>query len=420
MSEPRKILGLWWLPSAPADKWIGTLTLAPDESPELRTTVQKGFELHTETSPGVLHGCDQHGRPITLLYVGQPGAETAAVLSQHTWTAGCALLGIELPGPQAFCVNALYVSLQHLSEWVQMTGFQSLGFAPDFTGYKVEYRRPEDVSFALDGERTVGFSFSSGFDPTPPKAEMSEGVSICFKSTKGFSFADCDTLTRSIRYLLHFAVLKQIYPLETTAYKEGYGDQVGEHFSKRSIEVCSALSRLPVKPEKHPDRWVFRFADVKVNFGEFYAKWLAFVEQFDEALGCYSSTIYHRLPDSVEHLSLTQALEAYHSIKFNSHKGRIFEEKIRDLAEAHKAQLTGLIDDPSDFAKTVLDNRNYYTHYNPEKLKAGRVVSGMKLYRLNEKLRLLFQMCVLADMGIPAERFVRLRHQLASRYVDYC
>jgi hypothetical protein len=34
-------------------------------------------------------------------------------------------------------------------------------------------------------------------------------------------------------------------------------------------------------------------------------------------------------------------------------------------------------------------------------------------------LRLLFQMCVLTDLGIPSDRFPRLRRQLASEIIDY-
>jgi hypothetical protein len=43
-----------------------------------------------------------------------------------------------------------------------------------------------------------------------------------------------------------------------------------------------------------------------------------------------------------------------------------------------------------------------------------------KLIQLNEKLTLIFQMCVLTEMGIPAERFIRLRRQLATVIIDYC
>jgi hypothetical protein len=80
--------------------------------------------------------------------------------------------------------------------------------------------------------------------------------------------------------------------------------------------------------------------------------------------------------------------------------------------------LKGLVDNVTDFAEAVRDNRHYYTHHNPEDLKAGRVVKGSKLIRLNEKLKLIFQMCVLTEMGIHTDRFQRLRYQLAEHIID--
>jgi Apea-like HEPN len=179
------------------------------------------------------------------------------------------------------------------------------------------------------------------------------------------------------------------------------------------------MVREPVESEFLPDRWLFQFQDVKSHFGKFIGRWLEYVKKYEESLECYFGTIYHRLPHSIEHLCLTQAFEAYHGIKFESHKERCFEDKIQELAEANKSQLKGLVDDVSEFAKTVLENRNYYTHHNPKWKENGRVVSGAKLHRLDEKLRLLFQMCVLSDMGIPSDRFNRLRRQLATHIIEY-
>jgi hypothetical protein len=47
------------------------------------------------------------------------------------------------------------------------------------------------------------------------------------------------------------------------------------------------------------------------------------------------------------------------------------------------------------------------------------VAKKAALIRLNEKLELLFQMCVLADIGIPADRLPNLRRQLATEIVDF-
>jgi hypothetical protein len=78
-----------------------------------------------------------------------------------------------------------------------------------------------------------------------------------------------------------------------------------------------------------------------------------------------------------------------------------------------------LVPNIASFAEQVRDNRNYYTHHDPAIKQRGRVVSGARLFRLNEKLRLLFQMCVLTEMKIPADRFLRLRRQLATYIIDY-
>jgi len=92
---------------------------------------------------------------------------------------------------------------------------------------------------------------------------------------------------------------------------------------------------------------------------------------------------------------------------------------IEDLAQLHANELKGLISNAEEFSKVVRDNRHYCTHHNPGDLKAGHIVRGGELLRLNEKLKLLFQMCMLAEMGIPRERFTRLQRQLASVIVEY-
>jgi hypothetical protein len=228
-------------------------------------------------------------------------------------------------------------------------------------------------------------------------------------------------LINAFRHLLHFAILKPVFPLQITAENDGYGDTLDGHFFPNEIELRGALIKEPVESEPSwiSERWMFQFKDVQQDFGKFMAKWLDYVNTFDEALGCYFTTVYHRLTHEVEHLCLTQAFEAYHGTKFASHKEHAFEDKVRELAELNKPSLRGLVDDVADFATTVVHNRNYYTHHNPKWKQDGRVVSGAKLYRLNEKLRLIFQMCVLADMGIPADRFARLRRQLASQIIEY-
>lgn len=113
---------------------------------------------------------------------------------------------------------------------------------------------------------------------------------------------------------------------------------------------------------------------------------------------------------------LAQALEAFHATKYGKAS---FAERVTALTTPHLANLTGLEQNAGSFGEEVRDNRNYYTHHDPTIQARGRVLSGSQLLRLNEKIRLVFQMCILSEMGIPEERFAILRRQIATWMVDY-
>jgi hypothetical protein len=194
---------------------------------------------------------------------------------------------------------------------------------------------------------------------------------------------------------------------------------LGDRWIDQDIEVWSSFLREAESEPPIPEWWIFRFEDVRQDFADFVRKWMDYTETFAEALGCYSSTIYDPLTAELAHLSLTQALEAYHGIRFSSHHKHEFQAKIEELGDMHTASLRGLIDDVGGFAERVLCTRNHYTHHNPKWLATGKVAKRGELFRMNEKLKLLFQMCVLSDLGIPADRFNRLRRQLATEIIDY-
>jgi hypothetical protein len=414
--EERDIQGLWWLPERPDDRWVGTLRLRPEKSPQLQLTIPKSTGHEMPEAPSLVQGRAANGKPITLLFPSRRETSWSAVLSETTYRAGFAIIGIELASADTFTFDTLVLNLQHLHEWVGVSGFQETSPAPD--EMMVYYRRPPARKFKVDERLSVeiGTSYSAHYGR---EYRLGEDTYIEFASSVAMTLERYRELTGAIRGLLHFAILQPVYPLAVHCTKTGYGIQLGTDFHDHDIRICSAIDRDPVETEIIPERWIFRFSDVSGNFGEFLYRWLAFDRKFDEALGCYSATIYHHLPATLEHLCLTQALEAYHGIKFASHRQQDIVTKIRELAGTFRTPLQGLVDDPMAFAETVRDNRHYYTHHNPKWLEDNRVVSGAKLIRLNEKLKLLFQMCILTELGIQSDRFSRLRRQLASRIIEY-
>lgn len=412
MNGKRHIAGIWWLPNNPSERWIGTLELAPDQSPELKFTVETSSSLRSAQFLEVMHGRDQHGHPITLLILSPGDARYSGNLSEISFSAGYAILGIELAKREDFRVHSLKLHMQYLFGWLGRSGFESKRERKK-EGVTINYIFPELLTYTLDQERSVKIISSldthdeAGYE-TGREQRFLEDACLQFQSGQGFSFEESQELVNAIRHLLHFATLEPVYPTAIKCRAHGHGE----------IEFYSGLIQEHKKSRSIDDRSLFQFSDIQADFGGFLEKWLIFLKKFDEAMGCYFTIIYHRLPDVVELICLTQALAAFHGIINQSPGGYGLKNQIYELAQKHSASVPGLFDDVCEFAKTVAITRHYNAHFNPEDLAKG-VVSGTSLDRLNEKLKILFQMCVLSEMGIPPERFPRLRSQLATHIVEY-
>lgn len=419
MSAKRQIKSFWWAQERPETRWFGTLTLGLHQTPELELIVERQNPAEDFQPLGsVIHGKDEHGAPITLLFVGSSADSTTGAILKRTFHAGYVLMGIALDAADSFIANSLRFQLQHLYGWLGRTGFKD-NPGGDIATFVVNFRHQADEWFSITSDLDLGihntYVASNGFQ----ERRVSEDAALTFRSKTGFSLARCWELVGAMRMLLHFASLKQVYPVWMTAYKDGHGYQIGDRWLDQGIEIESSNLREAKSEFPISHRWLFRFDDVQGDFANFVHKWLDYRQRFSEPLDCYSSTIYHSLTAELTHLSLTQALEAYHGIRFSSHHKHEFQAKIEELGNLHAGSLKGLVDDVRDFAERVLCTRNYYTHHNPKWLTAGKVAEQAELVRLNEKLQLLFQMCVLTDLAVPADRFNRLRRQLASEIINY-
>jgi hypothetical protein len=419
MTKKREIKGFWWSPSNPETRWFGVLTFEKGDGPTLEICTERRSLLEDIRPLGrVIHGQDEHCKPVTLLFVGSSGDAISGALVTRTFDAGYALLGIALPDAANFVAHTLRFQTQHLYGWLGITGFDK-SQPNTFKDHVIRHHRPEDQCFTIspDLELALHSTVETGADFQERK--IKENAAVSFRSKSDLSLNRCFELVNAIRLLVHLASLKRIFPVWMTASQNGHGNQVGDRSIDQDIEIWSSVLREPKSEIPISDSWVFQFSDVAGNFTEFMRRWLDYTERFEEALKCYSCTVYHRLPDALHHLNLTQALEAYHGVRFASHHKQEFKAKIEELADLHAGSLSGLVDSPADFAERVLRTRNYYTHHNPKWLETGKVAKKAELWRVNEKLKLLFQICVLTDNGIPADRFSRLRRQIATEVIDY-
>jgi hypothetical protein len=415
MSEPRDIPSLWWLPHNPKQQWVGELRLAPKKGPRLRFTVPEGRYIRVPEIPEILHGCDQHGNPITLLHAHCVSKTMSGALAQLTCQAGYALLGLSISTPEEFRASSISLRAQHLFDWIGYSGFKDQ--EADRYECKIHHVLPDLLTFEVNPGMKVKIVSSSLSNSSLRERRVSEDAAITFESSSGFSIPECHELVAAVRHLLHFALLRKIFPICLTCKVKKPGIDTDDS-AGHPIEFVSGANHREAKSAAY-EHFLFQLSDVRSDFGGFFQKWLSFLRTFDDAVGCYSTTVYHTLPDTVEHLCLTQALEAYHGIKYQSIQQQDFAAKIRELVQLHQTSLSRLFPDATEFAATVRDNRNYFTHYNPKWRKDNRVVSRADLSRLNLKLKILMQACVLNELGIPSSAFAKLMRQMDVRFIEY-
>lgn len=379
--------------------------------------VPEGKHIRVPEIPDVLHGCDQHGQPITLLHASCINKTTSGAVAQLKCSAGYAILGIHIAKPEEFKAHKLTLRMQYLFDWLNRTGFKRQETAQH--EFIIHHALPDLLEFEVNPDLKMKFTSNSHHKPAHRLQSVSEDVAVTFESSSGFSIPDCHELVSAVRHLLHFSILRKIHQISLAYRINGVGVEAGEKFFADTIEFVSRSNHEDAPSERFSERWIFQFTDVEKDFGVLFQKWMEFLKNYHEVVGCYFSTIYHLLPAEIEHLCLTQALEAYHSIKHQSHNHQDFIVKIRELTQAHQATFLRVFPNLDEFAEAVRDNRNYYTHHNPKWLTAGRVVERAELCRLNLKLRLLMQACILTELGIPASRLGKLRRQLDVQFIEY-
>lgn len=416
------IKGFWCTPHSPQNKWFGELNKTSKSI--VLTCYAENADLNLEDviKSQAVHGFDEKDRPITLFrIVGRPpfvpGKHKAAQLRFAYMFRGSHFDDLE-----SLKASSVTFAIQQLDGWVGMTGFsrnlKGRISADEPSQIHIEYRHPNPVRHELEDGLAIEFHLDFHYSVALREQSIREDAFLRLTKTEGLSFQEAMQMGCVFKTLLSFASLRPVYMVSMQLHNN-LADADKDNSYRQGTEVFSPNFHEPLSMEYWESRWVFRYQHVASHFESFFNNWLKLKNQYAEAIDCYSTTVYHRLPASVECLCLTQALDAYHGVRFNSHADPDFKKKLKELAAEHKSILSEYIYDISDFTDKAHASRNYYTHHNPKWLRKGNVVSGVELIRMNEKLRILFQICIISEMNIAEPRFASLKCQIATEIFEY-
>lgn len=414
-----KFLGYWWQPENPDQQWLGKARWKTSRSPRL-TLHYKSRDAVSPPSGNIesLLGLDRNRTAFSLLRVGQHLGSTAGLLSRKVYGGGHLLKGIHVARLEDMRINKVNVWLQYLGAWLGEEGFSDA--MQDQTS-RIEYRRPEDRSYQISPNVTLKLCHSSRSSTQSRQRHLTYDIFFSVEKKKPVNFNRAFRWINDLRFLLHFARLKRVKPTKITFEDFGFRSDLGRKSYPKEAELFSGAIGEPKKDPLFFD-FVFTFNDVKDRFAEFCGKWFRFNVEQREAIGCYMTTVYVSLTDEVRLVCLTQALEAFHQIRFRpvaKSENAYFINRIKELCRRHDQRMVALVGEIDAFSTAVRDSRHYYTHHDPSIRQKGNVLSGSKLTLLTYHLQYLFRLCVLAEFGLDDDPHSMLRRQVPSRITEF-
>ena len=416
MPEPKTMRGIWWFPEAPDKRYVGDLINAPGRLLKLKLIVE-GDRSHLEQEHPVIFGIGDGGADLTLHRLSHNGFSSNMRFSEIDFSAGKLWEGAHLPDPTKTLFKEVQFHVQYLREWFAITGFKPPTHKKG--AITLKYSRPKSRTFSLSSGWEVSFNPETRSSHGEGQQSINEDVQWIIKRNTTFTFEEALSVTNALQRLIHFACLKRIKPTKVLAEQEGDLGGTDDLIFPNLISVSGAFCYSESEKNLTSHDFIYLFGNLENRFPALFQTWLRFCDKFRESLSCYDNTVYFDLNPSLELVALTQALESYHAEKVGGRKRIHFQKRILSLLRKHHKKAPWAFKKPlTKLSLVIRDNRNFYTHHDPENKKAGRVKSGTDLAWLNESLTVLMRLCVLSELGITTDNGNVLRRHFPERIVS--
>lgn len=442
--------GYWWDVVEPERQLPGKLTFDAEGGANLSVTVTDGATPfhHANRNYELIHGITTEGERVSLVNCFDRRASgTFSGLGVREIFAHFVIVGFHLPSPDAL-LSAATVRFRHSNVWANRPSI-ALDSDPPFREAAVTYKAPpdlvvnvEDVSISI-GSRLRSISFGP---PVDGEIALREDVLFSISPAAPQKLDYFLEAIDALKDLLSVACLR-LCIAEQVSISGSFTEDVG---GERRDSPSASIHFVPVfrpieRRTPHQTDLLFRLTDIEDDLASVLGSWLKAAALLRPIRGLYLSALYadRSFLDS-RFLSLVQAVEAYHR-RFRSgayleadefHQRvlsplmnavpdgieRPFRDVIRSrlgfmneyslakrlklLFEEHRPTLSFFVPDADTYVRTIVDYRNYVTHYSSDSHRSGipveRIIASSRL------LELVIELSLLCEMGIRGDQAARL------------
>jgi len=428
--------GVWWVPGTPEQKVYGELSLDPDSGLRLRLKVAEGYARVGWKPLKVVHGTDQHGKPVTLFYATCVNSAEQGAVTAITYSVGYCFHGAHFLKWSEVVFDEVEVEFTYLQDWIDISGFVPTGHKDGESS--VHYRLPDDMEFHCSG----AFSLVLAARVTT-KSERGDFKSIRqrwfmrlkYKKLQPFKQIRRDLMI--IRRFLTLGVGKKVAQKSLDLSQSKSDLKFGGKRLRHPIISHTRRTHLPEEDQReHGMMMPFSFTRIRADFEGILRRWFSYQDLVNDPIHLYFSTIENpHLYSNHIVLFLAQALEVYHrslpkkfpqdaesKTAFRQRLQRLTREmskadakwlraalayanqptlntRLLQIFEEKRKYLGSFLGDEAKFAERVRHTRNHFTHWGQTKSK--HVVPDEEMFPFIHQLQTVLKVCFLSDIGMP-------------------
>lgn len=450
MKEELRKSGNFWLPASPTHTIPGTLVISDGGRVELEIVgnldPSEAFidAINNDRQPELINGNVESFGYVTLIgcFYRNRNLNFPEQISKSRIRATKAVLGASYGKDEPLLFNTLQFSIEGLNEWVGVNGFNSK-FESSSKSICLNYTLPGNISFELnDGvQLDIGFNVSTPSLPISQSATIEQRTYFKLSSPSALELDELLNLAFQLTTFVGFGLDATVSLNSVVATTDDLVQELDEGRTiPRKLEIIYQSLPFAIEPPKI--EWfnmLFGFREVRDRFSDVLKNWFSAYDKIGPALNLYFSVTNggQKFLES-QFLALAQCLETYHR-RTSSEKlmddevfSSLLETIMNGCPEEHKEWLTGrlqfgnelslskrikkIIDpfkqllgsknDRSSLIRSIVNTRNYLTHYNHDLKEIAS--TGKDLFRLCKKMEAIFQLHLLNVIGFTREEILSI------------
>lgn len=333
-------------------------------------------------------------------------------------------------GPEGLLITSAQVDFGNILEWANLCHYTWEG---DGTTLNPVWIESEPVSINIRDDLEVKFIPSRNIgvlNNYQEKLELNQNVYSKFQYKQPIKWDDFLEDIKKVEYLIGFGLQRKVS-------FEGIKCQLLEDDSEYDRfwddEVTLGIGRIENIDNQHSYFFLYNLEAIAEE--SHFSKWIEYYEKLKPILDLYFLILDNQyyLTSELVFLNLVQALETFHArfitddvkeyvtraktlvanylhheewLDFLCDKGQrssrsiYLKSRLADLMFANGQHLE-MVDDTHQGIQKIVDTRNYYTHYDPNKLERSFTKSELPV--VNYKLRLLLEFHIQKLIGFDED-----------------